>query len=140
MTQSLALYDSLIQAEPLLRTGSFANALEELSEAALFRHWLETRETLTFESLQQRLRFPFTPKEWIGGCLDLTGEIGRFAVARATKRDMSAVRSAASTLYEITELFANNYVVGGLFRDKQGALERTMQKIEKLLYEDSLLS
>ena len=49
--------------------------------------------------MSERLGLHFSAKEWIGGCFDLAGEIGRFCVASATNRDINTVRQGLATLY-----------------------------------------
>ncbi len=77
----------LIQSHPELRKGTFSCALEEFAEARAFEHFLETGKLLS------RSAVPFCDaEEYLGGVADLTGEMIRFAVLKATERDVDAVR------------------------------------------------
>ena len=71
--------------------------LEELGEAALFEAWLGGPRTtegvhvpgrvLLLRGSEALLGEHLQPAEYLGAICDLVGEIGRFAVRRATERD-----------------------------------------------------
>ena len=71
--------------------------LEELGEAALFEAWLGGPRTtegvhvpgrvLLLRGSEALLGDQLQPSEYLGAICDLVGEIGRFAVRRATERD-----------------------------------------------------
>ena len=79
--------------------------MEEWAEAALFAHWLQTGTILSFGDLEKLFNASHdetearasgkwvegTIAEYVGGLVDLTGEIGRWAIAKATQRDSEAV-------------------------------------------------
>ena len=67
--------------------GAVNNMLEELAEAALFDAWLREGRLLSKEML---LSGQLTCGEYLGGVCDLVGEIGRFAVRRATTRPLAS--------------------------------------------------
>ena len=79
-----------------------------------------------------------TPKEYLGGAMDLTGEVGRFAVAAATRRDTAAVRCCLSSLYFVQNEVVPLAEMAGL-GSKCGALRSSISKLEKILYEQSLV-
>ena len=94
--------------------GSFPSAMEEWAEAALFSHWLKTKTVLSFDELENLFNKSLidtgVPKsdprwvegtiaEYVGGLVDLTGEIGRWAIAQATKRDIAAVTKVNDVLH-----------------------------------------
>ena len=72
------------------------------------------------------------------GLCDLTGEIGRYAVQRATHRDQEQVKLCLSTNKSIlTALQAMERRSRSLGK-KMGQLETTCDKGERILYEMSL--
>lgn len=105
--------------------------------------------------------------EYLGGVCDLTGEIGRFAVQRATKRDEAAVRNCLSLVDAIQgevrcsprrrasgrasagsltqlprapvpQLLQFDFRNGSL-RKKYDSVKYTVRKLETILYEMSLM-
>ena len=81
-----------MKEEPTLRGGSYSNVLEEFVEGKLFYCWLHGNggggeksddgkpagKILMFDEIN----LPISVDEYLGGLCDLTGEIGRYAVAR----------------------------------------------------------
>lgn len=59
----------------------------QYAEAVVFRVFL--RESRLLPSTE--LPLTVTREEYLGGVLDFTGELNRFAIARATARDTAAV-------------------------------------------------
>ena len=80
---------SLIDETPVLRAGSFSNALEEYAEARIFLHFHETKQLLVPADLPQ-----INTEEYLGGLLDFTGELNRWAVIQATSRRVDDVKYA----------------------------------------------
>lgn len=118
---------------PALRAvGAYSAALEELAEAELFEHWLEHN---TLKPL--RLMPLHNVEEYIGGLGDLSGEIGRFAVARATARDVAAVRRVYATDVVILEHLVT-MPMGSALKKKLEPLQTAVKKIETILYQLSL--
>lgn len=141
----------IIDKEPQLRYGSFANVLEEYVEAKMFHAWLlsegeandlskqPTGKILMpdeFTEIQNQLE----PEDYLGGLCDLTGEIGRFAVKKGTERDADAVKLCLQTntsiLYAIESL---SKLPGGGIGKKMDPLRHSVEKLEKMLYELSLV-
>lgn len=145
----------IVQEEPMLRYGSFAAVIEEYVEAHLFYTWLvgdinidaaKNREAIQDPSLRILLPSEFAPlllepEEYLGGLCDLTGEIGRFAVRCGTRRDSNAVRrcleTTSSILTSIQSLGRLPY--GGSIGKKIDPLRRSVEKLEQMLYELSLV-
>lgn len=133
----------IVQEEPPLRGGSFSNVLEEYAEAKLFYTWLygkadgdssPTGEILMPEDFSIEL----TPEEYLGGLCDLTGEVGRFAVQRGTARDTDGVKLSLQTNGSI---FSAVQMIGRLpggINKKMEQLRRSVEKLERMLYEMSL--
>lgn len=123
----------LISELPTLRGGSYSNAIEEYAEAICFLMYLREGRLPTRAEVGLA-----DNEEWLGGILDFTGELNRFAVARATKRDKKAVSEATDLVnnifYHMLRLDLRN---GGL-RRKYDALKYTVKKLEQILYELSL--
>jgi predicted translin family RNA/ssDNA-binding protein len=138
----------IVDKEPQLRYGSYANVLEEYAEAKLFHDWLIGKEGST-EGIKVPVgaillpddftTIPLEPQEYLGGLCDLTGEIGRFSVKRATVRDNESVQNCVET--NIAVLFAMESLskFPGNISKKVDPLRRTVEKQERILYELSLV-
>ena len=99
-------------ALPSLRNGSYGNSVEEWAEARLFEYWLlwatssdDEKKTRTPFLLHSEIckEIEMTEDEYLGGLIDLTGEIGRWAVARAAQRDSDSVERALASCRKIQE-------------------------------------
>lgn len=123
----------MIEKEPQLRYGSFSNSIEEYAEAKLFKIWLTEQRLATPDDM------PIcNEQEFLGGLCDLTGEVGRNAVAKGTSRDVKAVQFALvtnMTVMTLLEGLALPYNLG----KKLGPLNQSVKKLEQMLYELSLV-
>ncbi|KAL8438290.1 hypothetical protein ACSSS7_000267 [Eimeria intestinalis] len=119
---------------PTLRlTGLLVSGLEEYAEARIFLHFLENRKLLSFQSLKG-LRVD----EFLGGLVDCTGELNRFAVLRATEGDERAVHDSASFTNAVHEKMLLMDLRNSPLRRKYDALKYTQKRLEALVYELSL--
>ncbi|CAB9503551.1 Translin family [Seminavis robusta] len=150
----------IVHEEPPLKYGSFSNMLEEYCEAKLFYAWLFGDTTKVPDDVNNKPSTTLLKKEelletllgktddntepdyeigiYLGGICDLTGEIGRFAVQQATLRDEECVKLSLQTNKSILSALQ---MMGRSPRDigkKMGALEKSVEKIERILYEMSL--
>lgn len=78
------------------------------------------------------------PRRYLGGCLDFTGELGRLAVLKATRRDVRAVERIRDILDEFYAQLINFDFRNGALRKKYDALKYAVKKVETLMYELSL--
>ena len=81
---------------------------------------------------------PCSVEEYLGGALDFTGELNRYAIARATVRDKEAVQSARDLVEALQGQFLRMDLRNGSLRKKYDALKYTLKKLENTLYELSL--
>ena len=84
----------LLASNPTLRSGSFSNAIEELAEARLTQVWFEDESRTIAPPSHAKFGGLVQTIEYLGGLADFTGEVGRWAVAAAARRDEAAVRAA----------------------------------------------
>jgi predicted translin family RNA/ssDNA-binding protein len=118
---------------PTLRQGAFSNSLEEWAEGALTVEWAEHRRILPIAEMKI-----VSPYEYVGALSDFTGEIGRFAVASASKRDVAAVRSVLQADVAIAgALMLLN--TSGRFTRKTDAVLTNLKKVEDIVYDLSML-
>eukprot|EP00586_Coscinodiscus_wailesii_P010904 CAMPEP_0172515676 /NCGR_PEP_ID=MMETSP1066-20121228/269785_1 /TAXON_ID=671091 /ORGANISM="Coscinodiscus wailesii, Strain CCMP2513" /LENGTH=530 /DNA_ID=CAMNT_0013296815 /DNA_START=66 /DNA_END=1658 /DNA_ORIENTATION=- len=129
----------IIEEEPKLRYGSFTNSLEEYAEAKLFAIWLGEKRLGKFQT-NGDAEVPFVnAEEYVGGLCDLTGEVGRYAVHRGTKRDIDEVKLCLATNTQIlSEIKSMGYLPRGLWK-KMDQLKRSVENLEHMVYELSFL-
>jgi len=151
----------IVNSEPSLYYGSFSNVLEEYVEAVLFHSWIymkndgmestnnQDNNTTTNSTglvggkILSRSEFSISlhPEDYLGGLCDLTGEIGRYAVKRGTLRDSASVTLCLQTNMAILLAMErlNRFPSGCGVGKKMEPLRRSVEKIEKMLYELSLV-
>mmetsp|Transcript_7537 Transcript_7537/g.14812 ORF Transcript_7537/g.14812 Transcript_7537/m.14812 type:complete len:167 (-) Transcript_7537:379-879(-) len=124
---------SMLEQYPSLRSGSYANAIEEYCEAVALRVYLEEGRLVTCSEI------PLAEvEEFIGGVLDFSGELGRHAVILATHRDEKGVRRCRDLCDALLGKCLLVNFRNGALRKKYDALKYTIRKMENLLYEYSL--
>jgi translin len=122
-----------IKLDPTLRTGSFSASLEEYTEARAFLHFLETRKLIT----AKELKF-VDAEEYLLGLCDFTGELMRYAVLRATRRDRKAVEAAREMIDGIYGQFVQFDFRNSELRKKYDSIKYNLQKVENVLYDMAL--
>lgn len=136
----------IVQKVPALRaSGSIAGVLEEYVEGKLFFHWM-SKDTDTSCAPSGLILSPHDfahlnvePGEYLGGLCDLTGEVGRFAVQRGTARDKAGVQLCLHTNVSIQNSIECLNRVPQPIPKKMSTLRISVQKIERILYELSLV-
>ena len=138
----------ILEEEPTLRYGSFSGVLEEFVEGVLFYTWMHgdvgngrrvANQPAGKILLPDELSLTISTEDYLGGLCDLTGEIGRFAVARGTVRDKQSVKLC---LESNKSIFMTLKMLGRLPKNlgkKVGAVSSSVDKLERLLYEQSLM-
>lgn len=135
-TKGLELFNAYIKDEPALRQGSYSNSMEEYAEAVLFKVWLENKTIPAMEG--EAFKGMIDSTEYIGGLVDFTGEVGRFAVAAAAKRDTDAVEASLAADLTVQDVLMRLGLPGKLSK-KEGALRTNVKKLEHVLYELSIV-
>ncbi|KAJ1496514.1 Translin [Baffinella frigidus] len=122
-----------INANKGLRAGSFSAVLEEYAEGLLFYRFLKDGLVLPMEDLQ-----PCNAQEYLGGVLDLTGEVCRWAVAQATKRETAKVEQAREMVEAVLGSTTSLSGLPGNVYKKLNGVEATLKKLDTIAYELSL--
>mmetsp|Transcript_31716 Transcript_31716/g.40686 ORF Transcript_31716/g.40686 Transcript_31716/m.40686 type:complete len:570 (+) Transcript_31716:32-1741(+) len=125
--------EPIIIEEPTLRFGSYSNAMEEYAEAKLYQSWLQEKQLITIEQLEI-----VNTVEYLGGLMDMTGELGRYAVARATQRDTEGVQACRDTDLRILEMLLQISLPAKLYK-KMDMVHSSARKLDNVLYELSLV-
>lgn len=141
---AVAIYGGIVTTYPRLRDGLFSASLEEFAEALSYRAFRKDQKLLSFEEMQEAsgLQFKLTIVEYLGGIMDLTGEVGRLAIRSAGKgrqgRDtVTQCLACVDAVYNGVQALPQ---LPGKLSKKIGPLKGTLSKIEVALYELALLS
>ena len=120
---------------PLLRNGAFSNSLEEWAEGAITLEWAKNGKVMSKAEIADGI---LTNHEYVGALSDFTGEIGRMAVASASKRDIDSVRKIQQAGIAISQnLMQIN--TGGKFTKKVDAVNTNLRKVEDIVYDLSMV-
>lgn len=122
-----------IKADPTLRTGGFSASLEEYTEAKAFLHFLERGTLITSKELKV-----VEAEEYLLGLCDLTGELMRYAIMQATKRNKRAVENARDMIDAIYGQFVQFDFRNSELRKKYDSIKYNLQKVENVLYDMAL--
>lgn len=142
--KAIEIANTYLKQEPTLRNGTYANAIEEWAEGRIYEEWLKCTDTNKILSLKEiRVDIPeLTLDEYLGGLGDFTGEVGRFAVAAATRRDKTLVTKARVVVMNVSKILLhinmNGKVPSRMFK-KISTLRNNLKKLEHLSYELSLV-
>ncbi|ETK96415.1 hypothetical protein, variant 2 [Phytophthora nicotianae CJ01A1] len=126
---------TLTEKNPSLRDGALSSSLEEYAEAKCFCYYLDTK------CLLPRRDVPIVLKnEYLGGVIDFTGELMRYAVVKATAREVDEVKRCKDMVEAISgELIQFDFRNGPL-RRKFDSVKYNLRKLENTLYELSLVT
>ncbi|CAI5728013.1 unnamed protein product [Peronospora effusa] len=126
---------ALTEKNSSLRDGSLASSLEEYAEAKCFYYYLDTK------CLLPRQDVPIVDKnEYLGGVIDFTGELMKYAVVKATARNVEEVKRCKAMVEAISgELIQFDFRNGPL-RRKFDSVKYNLRKLENTLYELSLVT
>jgi predicted translin family RNA/ssDNA-binding protein len=135
----------IVEEEPPLRTGSFTAVMEEYAEGKLFYVWLlgkdENAPTEKPSGIILRpddFEIALAPDEYLGGLCDLTGEIGRFAVQQGTERNTEGVKQCLDSNGAIHMAIQTMERFPSGIGKKMDQLRRSVEKLQRILYEMSL--
>lgn len=126
-------FETQFKKEPSLRyEGVYRAAVEEFLEAQFLGQFLMKKPLVPPEDLPD-----IDPELYLGGLSDLTGELVRYAVARATAHDSAEVNRAKQTLDEVME-FLINLDLTGYLRTKYDQAKNSTRRMEEIVYDLSL--
>lgn len=121
------------KVEILVADGSWQASIEELAEAYLFNLIVNNKpiKNLPLKSIQAYA--------YLGAMADVSGELVRYAVLRATEGNAVAVAACCDQAKEIIKGLTSAYLSGPL-RQKCDDAKRNMKRLEQIRYELSLTS
>lgn len=128
----VALQKKLAKANAeLAKQGAYLAALEEYLEAELFYQAMTGKPISKVENIDAGV------DQYIGALSDMTGELTRQAVLRATAKDFDAVKAYAAVTQEVIGMLIEFDLVSGL-RQKYDDAKRNLKRMEGILYDISL--
>ncbi len=126
-------FEPLFKKEPLLRSeGAYRAGVEEFVEANLFAQFLDRKPLGRLAGLGE-----VDAELYLGGLSDLTGELVRYAMSRATAHDDKEVRRAKETLDAVME-FLIGLDLTGYLRTKFDQAKNSARRMDEIMYDRSL--
>lgn len=126
------LQKGLFKKHPQLRLqGAYLAAVEEYVEAELFY------QALTAKKIQMIKGVEIGAEQYIGGICDMTGELGRRAVIKATEKEFDEVEKYTRIVEEVTGILLQFDLVGQ-YRQKYDDVKRNLKRLEGIRYDISL--
>ncbi|CDJ41304.1 translin, putative [Eimeria tenella] len=122
----------------LVPAGMLTGAVEEYAEARIFLHFLLHKSLLTRKEIKEIKEIRV--EEYLGGLMDCTGELNRFAVLRATEGHRAAVQECAAFVAAVHEQMLLLDLRNLPLRRKYDALKYSQKRLEALVYELALAS
>ena len=115
----------------LAQEGSYKAAVEEFIEAAMFHKFVIGKRVDKVEKLK------INYDSYLGGICDLTGEMVRFAVNKASNKEFSEVTRIKEAISDIISQLAD-FDMTGYLRTKYDQAKGNLRKIEQINYEISI--
>lgn len=115
----------------LAQEGSWRAAQEEYAEADLLRQYLISGSINKVQGIND------DPELYLGGLSDLTGELARRAVMRATVGDRETVERVFVDVQAVVEILMAMDLTGNL-RTKLDQAKQNLRKLEEIRYDLSL--
>lgn len=126
------LQKGLLKKHPELNLqGAYLAAIEEYVEAELFYQAMKTGKVTEIKGMS------IGADQYLGGLSDLTGELTRQAVLKATEQDYDTV----DKYYEITEEIVGAMIqfdLVGQLRQKYDDAKRNLKRLESIRYDIAL--
>lgn len=130
-TSLLAITKKYSKDVRIFDEGSFKAALEEYTEATLFKQFLDKKD------IGEIKNFKLDSDAYISGLCDVPGEIVRYAIKAATERDFATVKRC----YTVSETVIAELVdmdLTGYNRQKFDQAKQALNKLQQIAYEVSL--
>jgi len=125
--------ESLRSHPELLFEGSYRAALEEYTEAQIFKHVLKKHKWIKLE------KHLMDPPIYFGALSDATGELVRYAVRGASQGNRDHAELAYKLVEQVVEFFLQMDLTGSL-RQKSDQAKKNLQTLEHIRYEMNLRS
>lgn len=111
--------------------GAYRASVEEFVEATLFYQFLATGKIGEVKDI------PVDGESYLSGLCDVPGELYRYAIKAATKKDIAMVKKCAEAGEEIVgELIEFNLT--SYLRNKFDQAKQAVQKLEQIVYETAI--
>lgn len=123
--------DTTTNSSGLTREGSVKVAYQEFTEAMLFTEFMES-------GIFSKEKLGVDEESYLLGLCDLTGELARMAVRKATTKDYGEVRRISSCIEEIHSFFMRLDLRNSELRKKSDQVKWNLKKVEEILYDISM--
>ena len=123
------LKNEISKTEGLEVAGAFYDAQEEYVEARTYFEFVKNGKICTKKDLE------VDTETYLGGISDLTGELSRRAVIKATEHKIDEVKKIRETIDEIHGQFLKFDFRNGELRKKADSIKWNLKKVEEVLYD-----
>ena len=123
------LKKSIKETKGMEVAGAFYDAQEEYVEAKTYYEFVKNGKILT------RKQLDVDTETYLGGISDLTGEMSRRAVIKATEGKNDEVKKIRDTIDEIHGQFLKFDFRNGELRKKADSIKWNLKKVEEVLYD-----
>jgi predicted translin family RNA/ssDNA-binding protein len=113
----------------MLFEGSYSEACQEYSEAIAYFYYTKSKKLPSIKELN------VDHEDYLMGICDLTGELTRMAVAKATKREFKTVEEIKEFVEAIYGEFLKFDLRNGNLRKKYDALKWNLKRLEEVMYD-----
>lgn len=117
-----------INIKRLEQEGSYKAAMEEFAEAYFFNLWLNKKK------IKSPAKINISHDSCLGALSDLCGEIARFCVNSAAKKEVSTIEKAYQDVLDLIS-YLNNFNLTGQLRNKYDQACNHLRKIEQVHYD-----
>lgn len=115
----------------LAQEGSYKAAVEEFVEAAMLHKFIAGKKVDKIDKLK------ISYDSYLGGICDLTGEMVRLAVNKASNKEFTEVLNIKNAISDIISQLAD-FDMTGYLRTKYDQAKGNLRKIEQINYEISI--
>lgn len=123
------LKKSILETKGLDVVGAFYDALEEWVEAKTYFEFVKKGK------IPKRMELDIDTETYLGGLSDLTGELSRRAVIKATLGKIDEVKKIRDMIDEIHGEFLKFDFRNGELRKKSDSIKWNLKKVEEVFYD-----
>lgn len=121
------------------RAGNLNQRVEDLCRFMAYHHFLQTGKMIPPSACCAGSPLGATDEEYLAGaCMALCQDLSRYAMGRATARDVRSVQQARDLVHEILEYLMKFDFRNGFLRRKYDGTKYALKSVETLLYELSV--
>jgi predicted translin family RNA/ssDNA-binding protein len=120
------------------REANLSHRMQDVVNLYAYAHFLKTGSVL---ELSESIQSQFTDEEFLAGaCMGLAHDLERYALGRATMRDIESIKAARTVVSRLFEYLLQFDFRNGPLRRKYDGVKYALKNIETFLYELAITS